>query len=157
MRLQRVGKRQSGSNSTQPKRAQKAKAAAGAKGAAKAWHAFVGGWSQRRGDFVSLLLGVRQGKRRKLTYIGEVKTDPDGLATILLEPLLREGEVETSPFVEQPPAHRDQAHHWIAPALVAEIAFDGWTRDGTISAPSLRAVAGRPSFRNARWVALPKK
>ena len=43
-------------------------------------HAFVGGWSQRRGDFISLLLGVRQGRRRKLSYIGEVKTDPDGLA-----------------------------------------------------------------------------
>jgi len=128
-----------------------------ARGATEAHHALVGGWSQRRGEFISLLLGVRQGKQRKLTYIGEVKTDPDGLATTLLEPLLREVEVETSPFVEQPPAQRDRTHHWIAPTLVAEIAFDGWTRDGTISAPSLRAVADRQSFRNAKWIALPKK
>ena len=125
--------------------------------AAEARHAFVGGWCQRRGEFISLLLGVRLGKQRKLTYIGDVKTDPDGLATTLLEPLLREVEVETSPFVEPPPAHRDHAHHWIAPTLVAEIAFDGWSRDGTVSAPSLRAVADRQSFRNAKWVVLPKK
>jgi ATP-dependent DNA ligase len=135
----------------QPKRPDKARKPA------EAQHALVGGWSQRRGDFSSLLLGVRLGKQRKLTYIGEVTIDPDGLATTLLEPLLREVEAETSPFVEQPPAHRDHAHHWIAPTLVAEIAFDGWGRDGTVTAPSLRAVADRQSFRNANWIALPKK
>ena len=100
---------------------------------------------------------MRLGKQRKLTYLGEVKTDPNDLATTLLEPLLREVEVEASPFIEPPPARRDHAHHWIAPTLVAEIAFDGWNRDGTVSAPSLRAVADRQSFRNAKWVALPKK
>jgi hypothetical protein len=30
-------------------------------------HALVGGWSQRKGRFTGLLLGIRQGKRRKLT------------------------------------------------------------------------------------------
>jgi len=118
-------------------------------------HAFVGGWSQRRGDFVSLLLGVREGKRRKLTYIGEVKTDPDGLAMNLLEPRLRESEVETSPFVDEPPAQRERTHHWIAPDVVAEIEFDSWNRDRTIKNASLRAVAERPSFRRANWAAPP--
>ena len=98
-------------------------------------HAFVGGWSQRRGDFVSLLLGVRQGRRRKLTYIGEVKTDP---------------------FVEQPPEHPNHSHHWISPDLVAEIEFEGWTRDGTLGKAALKAVTDRPSFRHANWIALPK-
>jgi ATP-dependent DNA ligase len=118
-------------------------------------HALVGGWSQRRGDFVSLLLGVRQGKRRKLTYIGEVKTDPDGLAMTLLQPRLREGEVEASPFADEPPAHRDHTHHWIAPDIVAEIAFESWNRDRTIKNASLRAVTERPSFRRANWVSPP--
>jgi bifunctional non-homologous end joining protein LigD len=118
-------------------------------------HAFVGGWSQRRGDFVSLLLGVREGKRRKLTYIGEVKTDPDGLAMTLLEPRLRESEVETSPFVDELPAQRDRTHHWIAPDVVAEIAFESWNRDGTIKNASLRAVTERPSFRRANWAVPP--
>jgi bifunctional non-homologous end joining protein LigD len=127
-----------------------------AQGAARAHHALVGGWSQRRGDFVGLLLGVRQGRRRKLTYIGEVKTEADGLAMILLEPRLRESEIESSPFVEEPPMHRDRTHHWIAPDVVAEIEFDSWTRERTIRNASLRAVAGRPSFRRANWVVPPK-
>jgi bifunctional non-homologous end joining protein LigD len=121
-----------------------------------AQHAFVGGWSQRRGDFISLLLGVRQGRRRKLTYIGEVRTDPDDLAMTLLEPRLRESEVETSPFVEEPPEHPDHRHHWISPDLVAEIEFDGWTRNGTLGKAALKAVTDRPSFRHANWIAPPK-
>ena len=125
--------------------------------AGSARHAFVGGWSQRRGDFVSLLLGVRQGRRRKLTYIGEVKTDPDGLEMNLLEPRLREGEIEASPFVDQPPTHPNHTHHWVDPDLVAEIEFDNWTGDGTIGDAALKAVTGRPSFRNAKWVVPPKK
>ena len=119
-------------------------------------HAFVGGWSQRPGDFISLLLGVRQGRRRKLTYIGEVKTDPDDLAMTLLEPRLRESEIETSPFVEQPPEHPNHRHHWTSPDLVAEIEFEGWTRDGTVGKAALKAVTDRPSFRHANWIALPK-
>jgi bifunctional non-homologous end joining protein LigD len=122
----------------------------------EARHAFVGGWSQRRGDFISLLLGVRQGRRRKLTYIGEVKTDPDDLAMTLLEPRLRESEVETSPFVEAPPDHPNHRHHWISPDLVAEIEFDGWTKDGTVGKAALKAVTDRPSFRHAHWIAPPK-
>lgn len=108
-------------------------------------HAFVGGWSQRRGDFVSLLLGVRQGRRRKLSYIGEVKTDPAGLAMTLLE----RGCAE-------PPEHPGHRHHWISPDLVAEIEFDGWTRDGTVGKAALKAVTDRPSFRHANWIAPPK-
>ena len=121
-----------------------------------AQHAFVGGWSQRRGNFISLLLGVRQGRRRKLTYIGEVKTAQHNLATTLLEPRLRESEVETSPFVNEPPEHPDHRHHWISPDLVAEIEFDGWTRDGTVGKAALKAVTDRSSFRHANWIAPPK-
>jgi bifunctional non-homologous end joining protein LigD len=119
-------------------------------------HAFVGGWSQRRGDFVSLLLGVRRGRRRKLTYIGEVKTEPGTLAMTLLEPRLRESEVETSPFIEQPPEHPNHRHHWISPDLVAELEFNGWTRDRTLGKAALKAVADRPSFRHANWITPPK-
>ena len=121
-----------------------------------AQHAFVGGWSQRRGDFISLLLGVRRGRQRKLSYIGEVKTDPDGLAMTLLEPRLRESEVETSPFVDEPPEHPGHRHHWISPDLVAEIEFAGWTSDGTVGKAALKAVTDRPSFRHANWIAPPK-
>jgi bifunctional non-homologous end joining protein LigD len=133
-----------------------AKSGSSRRTAAGTRHAFVGGWSQRRGDFVSLLLGVRQGRRRKLTYIGEVKTDPDDLSMTLLEPRLRESEVETSPFIDEPPEHPNHRHHWISPDLVAEIEFDGWTRDGTLGKAALKAVTDRPSFRHANWIAPPK-
>lgn len=119
-------------------------------------HALVGGWSQKRGDFVSLLLGVRQGRRRKLTYIGEVRTNPNDLAMNLLEPRLREGEREASPFAEEPPTHRDHTHHWIHPDVVAEVAFDSWSRDRTIRNASLRAVAERPAFRRTNWALPPE-
>jgi ATP-dependent DNA ligase len=125
--------------------------------APSAGHAFVGGWSQRRGEFVSLLLGVRQGRRRKLTYIGEVKTNPNGLEMNFLEPHLREVEIEASPFVDQPPTRPNHTHHWIDPDLVAEIEFDNWTSAGTIGDAALKAVAARPSFRNAKWVVPPGK
>lgn len=121
-----------------------------------AQHALVGGWSQQRGDFIGLLLGVREGRRRKLTYIGEVKTDPGNLATTLIEPRLRESEVEASPFIEDPPHHSDHRHHWISPDLVAEIEFAGWTKDGTVGKAALKAVTDRPSFRHANWIAPPK-
>ena len=121
----------------------------------EAQHAFVGGWSQRRGNFVSLLLGVRQGRRRKLTYIGEVRTDPKNLAMNFLEPRLRESEIEASPFIDEPPSLDSHTHHWIAPDVVAEIEFDSWSRDGTIRNASLRAVTERPSFRRAKWVVPP--
>ena len=113
-----------------------------------AQHAFVGGWSQRRGNFISLLLGVRQGRRRKLTYIGEVKTGQHNLATTLLEPRLRESEGRTAK--EKPNGN------WISPDLVAEIEFDGWTRDGMVGKAALKAVTDRSSFRHANWIAPPK-
>lgn len=119
-------------------------------------HALVGGWSQRRGDFVSLLLGVRQGRRRKLSYIGEVKTNPDDLATNLLEPLLRESEVESSPFIDGVPTQSGRAHHWVHPDLVAEIEFDGWTTAKTVKRAALKAVTERQAFRRANWITVPK-
>lgn len=122
----------------------------------EARHAYVGGWAQQRGRFIALLLGVRRGRRRKLRYIGEVRTKPDDLATAMLEPRLRAGEVETSPFAEEPPHHRDHRHHWLAPELVAEISATSWNRDGVLSSASLQAVAERPSFRHPHWISPPK-
>lgn len=121
----------------------------------EARHALVGGWSQQRGNFVSLLLGVRHGRRRKLDYIGEVRTDPDGLVVNFLEQRLREGEVETSPFVEEVPDHPGHRHHWINPDLVAEIDLGKWTGKET-GQSALRSVSERSSFRHPRWIRPPK-
>jgi bifunctional non-homologous end joining protein LigD len=116
----------------------------------------VGGWSQERGNFTSLLLGVRHGRRRKLDYLGEVKTDPNGLVVNFLEQRLREGEIETSPFVEDVPDHPGHRHHWINPDLVAEIDLDKWKAGREISQSALRSVSERSSFRHPRWIKPPK-
>jgi bifunctional non-homologous end joining protein LigD len=118
----------------------------------EAHHALVGGWSQQRGNFMSLLLGVRHGRRRKLDYLGEVKTDPNGLVVNFLEQRLREGEIETSPFVEDVPDHPGHRHHWVNPDLVAEINVDEWPTGREISQSALRSVSERSAFRHPRWI-----
>ncbi|HET6618293.1 MAG TPA: hypothetical protein VFG64_00040 [Dongiaceae bacterium] len=119
-------------------------------------HALVGGWSQRKGRFTGLLLGIRQGKRRKLTYIGEAPTSSDDLLVRFLEERLREAEIETSPFLGDVPERPNLTHHWISPELVAELAFEGWTK-GHLRSPSLQSVTERSSFRRPHWIEMPAK
>lgn len=88
-------------------------------------HALVGGWSQRKGRFTGLLLGIRQGNRRKLTYIGEAPTSDDNLLVRFLEGRLCEAEIETSPFLGDVPERPNITHHWISPELAAEPVFEG--------------------------------
>ena len=119
-------------------------------------HALVGGWTQRRGKFVSLLLGIRKGRRRKLEFVGEVKTPEGVLVMTFLEDQLRQAETEDSPFVDDVPSSGAVSRHWTAPELVAEIDFPGWTKDTKIAQASLRTVAERASFRNVRWLEPPE-
>ncbi|HEY1386480.1 MAG TPA: hypothetical protein VGF43_22850 [Dongiaceae bacterium] len=116
----------------------------------------MGGWAQRRGEFVRLLLGVRTGRRRKLTFVGEVETPSDGLAMNFLEDQLRNTEVENSPFDSEIPIADSANPHWTAPALVAEVGFSGWTRSHTLSHPSLRWVTQRTAVRHAHWLRPPE-
>jgi bifunctional non-homologous end joining protein LigD len=116
----------------------------------------VGGWTQRRGRFVHLLLGVRKGRRRKLTFVGEVETPPDDLAMNFLEDQLRSAEVENSPFDSELPVPDTATSHWTAPELVAEVGFSGWTKSHTLSHPSLRWVTQRTAVRHAHWLSPPE-
>jgi bifunctional non-homologous end joining protein LigD len=120
----------------------------------RAQHAMVGGWSQRKGRFTGLLLGIRQGKRRKLTYVGEAPTTSDVLVMRFLEDRLREAEIEISPFLDEPPVRPDTTHHWISPELVAEVEHDGWSK-GRIKGAMLQSVTERTSFRHPRWIEPP--
>jgi bifunctional non-homologous end joining protein LigD len=119
-------------------------------------HALVGSWSQRKGRFTSLLLGVRQHRRRKLTYIGEVPTSSDNLLMRFLEQRLREAEIEASPFLQEIPERANVTHHWINPELVAELVFEGWNK-GQVRSPSLQSVTERSSFRRPNWVEMPAR
>jgi bifunctional non-homologous end joining protein LigD len=96
------------------------------------------GWSEsdKRRGFRSLLLGLREG--RKLTYAGKVGTgfDAKGMEDLLVR--MRPLE-QAEPPLEVPKAER-KGVHWIAPRLVAEIAFTEFTRDGTLRHPSFIAL-----------------
>jgi ATP-dependent DNA ligase len=114
-------------------------------------HAFVGGWTQARGKFLRLLLGVREGRRRKLKFVGEVKTPSNQLAMNFLEDQLRTVEAEESPFDGEVPSSGSETRHWTAPELVAEIRFSGWTKSNLLSHPSINGVTPRTAVRHAHW------
>jgi len=121
-----------------------------------AGHAFVGGWTQRRGKFLHLLLGIREGRRRKLRFVGMVPTPSNGLAMNFLEDQLRSAEIEESPFVDAVAVSDAASRHWTAPELIAEVDFAGWSKARTLSHPSLNWVTQRPAVRHAHWLKPPK-
>ncbi len=88
----------------------------------------IGGWTEPRGAreaFGALLMGAHDADGR-LRYVGRVGT---GFGTDLLRTLrtaLARLERSTPPF-DDPPRGRDI--HWVAPRLVAEVSFTGWTND----------------------------
>ena len=98
----------------------------------------VVGWadSDKRRGFRSLLLGLKEG--RKLTYAGKVGTGFDAQAMQDLLGKMRPLE-QAEPALEVPRAERKGAH-FIAPKLVAEIAFTEFTREGTLRHPSFIAL-----------------
>jgi bifunctional non-homologous end joining protein LigD len=95
----------------------------------------VGGWTDPSGSrtgFGALLVGYYDDEGR-LRYAGRVGTgfDSRDLRTIYSE--LRRLEAAASPFADAPPG---RGVHWAAPALVAEVNFTEWTRDGRLRHPS---------------------
>jgi bifunctional non-homologous end joining protein LigD len=93
----------------------------------------VGGYTAPRGsrtDLGALLLGYYE--RGKLRYAGKVGTGfgRQELARLagLLEPL-RRGD---SPFADEV---REKSVTWVEPALVAQVGFSEWTRDGRLRHP----------------------
>jgi bifunctional non-homologous end joining protein LigD len=123
----------------------------------KRHHAFVAGWSRRNAKSLNLLLGVRSGRRRKLTYVGEVKVQPRALFINLLERRLRRSEIEASPFQDEVPADDDSVSHWVAPELVAEIDFEGWTKAGGVRRPKLYTIEEHGLLSRPRWIMVPKR
>ena len=97
----------------------------------------VAGWKPGKGNRTgligSLLVGV-QGERG-LVYCGHVGTGFSDatlrMLTAKLEPLRR----KDSPFAEPVPAEDARNSVWVEPQLVAEVAFDRWTREGRLRAP----------------------
>lgn len=94
----------------------------------------IGGWTEPKGSrtaFGALLVGVYEGK--KLVYAGHVGTGFDQAKLRAISKQLREIEVTTSSFRDVPKTNTKA--HWVKPALVAEIEFAEWTRDGSLRQP----------------------
>ncbi|MGH3214312.1 MAG: non-homologous end-joining DNA ligase, partial [Trebonia sp.] len=97
----------------------------------------VAGWKPGKGNRTgligSLLVGV-QGERG-LVYCGHVGTGFSDATLRMLSRKLESLRRKDSPFAEPVPAEHARNAVWVEPRLVAEVAFDRWTREGRMRAP----------------------
>jgi bifunctional non-homologous end joining protein LigD len=94
-----------------------------------------------------------------LTYVGSVGTGFDAKKLAAIAAKLGPLERKTSAFANPPKT--DTKAHWVTPALVAEVTFTEWTRDGQMRHPVFVALRsdrdpreiGRERVTSARDVA----
>ena len=94
----------------------------------------IGGYTAPRGtreDFGALLVGYYDGD--VLCYAGKVGTGFDGHELRTLGRRMAALERPDSPFGAGDPPARGTT--WVAPELVAQVAFSEWTRDGRLRHP----------------------
>ncbi len=108
----------------------------------------VGGWSAGEGSrgatFGSLLLGYHEHDAAPassesigpLRYAGRVGTGFTDAELDRLLPLLVGSGRDVCPFDPPPPRPHRVGARWVAPKLVAEVAFGEWTSDGRLRHPS---------------------
>ena len=95
----------------------------------------IGGYTPPRGsrtEFGALLLGHYDGG--ELVYAGKVGTGFDRATLRELGRRLRELHRADPPFADAG-AIRERGASWVEPALVAQIGFTEWTRDGRLRHP----------------------
>ncbi len=102
----------------------------------------IAGWKpgegRRTGTIGSLLLGVNT--EDGLAYAGHVGTGFTEATLRDLRSRLTPLERATSPFADVVPRQFAKDARWVEPALVAEVAFGEWTRDGRLRHPSYRGL-----------------
>ncbi|HET7006483.1 MAG TPA: DNA ligase D, partial [Candidatus Binatia bacterium] len=92
-----------------------------------------------RAGFGALLLGYHNAQKQ-LVYAGKVGTGFDtATLTELRRRLQKSKTIETS-LAELPPRAERRGAHWVEPALIAEVAFTGWTRDGRLRHPVFKGL-----------------
>ena len=99
----------------------------------------IAGFSEAEGsrsDFGALLLGVYDEGR--LRYAGRVGTGFDQRTLSSLSKMLRQREIDETPFELASP--RGRTLHWIKPELVCEVSFAEWTREGSLRAPVFQGL-----------------
>lgn len=102
----------------------------------------IGGYTDPEGSrqgIGALLVGHYSG--RQLIYAGKVGTGYSHAMLIELRKRLTPLERATSPFSPEPPrGWTGASRHWVAPELVAEVAFSEWTNDGRLRHPSFQGL-----------------
>jgi bifunctional non-homologous end joining protein LigD len=102
----------------------------------------IGGFTDPEGARVgigALLIGVYD--RERLIYAGKVGTGYSHRMLLELRDQLASLERPASPFSPEPPrAWTGGRRHWVAPDLVAEVAFGEWTDDGRLRHPSFQGL-----------------
>jgi bifunctional non-homologous end joining protein LigD len=98
----------------------------------------IGGWTDPKGarhGFGALLVGYYDGA--DLRYAGKVGT---GFTEDTLTSLSRQLESLARPQSPFADPVRERTAHWVEPALVANIAFTEWTRDGRLRHPRFEGL-----------------
>ena len=102
----------------------------------------IGGFTDPEGSrsgIGALLTGYYEGG--KLIYAGKVGTGFSMKVLAELRAALAPIEQTTCPFDPEPArAWTGAGRHWVAPTLVAEIAFSEWTNDGRLRHPSFQGL-----------------
>jgi bifunctional non-homologous end joining protein LigD len=102
----------------------------------------IGGFTDPEGSrqgIGALLVGHYAGSQ--LIYAGKVGTGYTHAMLLELRKRLTPIERTTSPFSPEPPrAWTGASRHWVAPELVAEVAFSEWTHDGRLRHPSFQGL-----------------
>ncbi|MGE5170309.1 MAG: DNA ligase D [Rudaea sp.] len=101
----------------------------------------IGGYTDPQGSrtgFGALLLGYYDDGA--LRYCGKVGTGFNETMLSRLHGELVKRATDETPFVDPPTGAEGRRAHWVAPELVAEVAFTEWTRDGTLRHPSFQGL-----------------
>lgn len=101
----------------------------------------IGGFTEptrSRQHLGALLLGVRKGK--KLMYAGKVGTGFTRASLAALAQRLEPLEQSEPPFENPPRGAERRGVHWVAPELVAQIAFSERTQDGLLRHASFQGL-----------------
>ncbi|MDB4953776.1 MAG: ligase, partial [Myxococcales bacterium] len=102
----------------------------------------IGGFTDPEGartHIGALLVGYYD--RGRLVYAGKVGTGFTMKLLVELARALAPLEVAKSPFSPEPArAWTGPNRHWVAPELVAEVAFGEWTKDGRLRHPSFQGL-----------------
>jgi bifunctional non-homologous end joining protein LigD len=102
----------------------------------------IGGFTDAQGSrtgFGALLLGVYEADGT-LRYSGRVGTGFDEATLDSLRYTLDKLVQDQPSFANPPRGYTAKGVHWVRPALVAEVAFTEWTRDGTLRHPSFQGL-----------------